>query len=306
VYLLRGGLSWTVPVFFGDLFATMRYRSLLVDPGGPRMRSALRRHLRRLPAGAIELVAVTHAHEEHCGNLALAAEITGAAVGAPPRSLPLLRDPPPVPLMRRLVIGQPRPLLEAVCDLSGTFLLRDGSEVQVVDTPGHCDDHVSLWIPADRLLLAGDGFMGTHFSTPNGDVDHRAWILSLERLIALRPEIMVEGHGHVHTERQDVLAELDAAGMGVLASRRAPVSLLREKLSFLRGVVAQIDTEIAHGAAFDWSQSWSCDTLVRDTAMTIATLGEFGRHKFIRSFQRGTTSPRPNRCDRRTASIPRS
>jgi glyoxylase-like metal-dependent hydrolase (beta-lactamase superfamily II) len=113
--------------------------------------------------------------------------------------------------MRRLVIGQPRPLLEAVRDLSGTFVLRDGSEVQVIETPGHCDDHVSLWIPADRLLLAGDGFMGTHFSTPNGDVDHRAWILSLERLIALRPEIMVEGHGHVHTERQDVLAELDSA-----------------------------------------------------------------------------------------------
>ena len=27
--------------------------------------------------------------------------------------------------------------------------------------------------------------MGTHFSTPNDDVDHRSWILSLERLIAL-------------------------------------------------------------------------------------------------------------------------
>jgi glyoxylase-like metal-dependent hydrolase (beta-lactamase superfamily II) len=294
LHFLGGGLSWMVPVLFGELFTAVRYRSLLLDPGGSRMRSALRRHLRRLPTGAIELVAATHAHEEHCCNLELAAESTGAAIGAPPRSLSRLRDPPRLQLMRRLVIGQPQPLLGDVFDLSDAFALRDGTVVEVIETPGHSDDHVSLWVPADRLLLAGDGFMGTHFSTPNDDVNHRSWILSLERLIALEPEIMVEGHGHVHTEREDVHAELDAAGLGMLGSRRAPVALLHEKLSFLRWVVAQIDAGIEDGVQpeligatlFDWDQRWCSETRTTDAMLAIMSAGEFGRHKFVGSFQR--------------------
>jgi glyoxylase-like metal-dependent hydrolase (beta-lactamase superfamily II) len=294
IHFLGGGFSWMVPVLFGELFAAIRYRSLLLDPGGSQMRASLRRHLEQFPNGTIELVAATHTHEEHCCNLELAAEATGAAVGASPRSLTLLRHPPRVPVMRRLVIGQPEPLVGDVLELSGSFALRDGTSVEVIETPGHSDDHVSLWVHQERLLLVGDGFMGTHFSTPNDDVDHRLWIMTLERLIALQPEIIVEGHGHVHTVREDVLAELDAAGMGMITSRRAPVTLLLEKLSFLRRMAAQVDAAIDDGlprelvaaGLFEQPHGWGSKTGFTDAMLAFMSAREFGRHKFVRSFQR--------------------
>ena len=47
IYFLRGGISWTVSLLFGELFTMIRYRSLLVDPGGTRMRSCVARHLEK-------------------------------------------------------------------------------------------------------------------------------------------------------------------------------------------------------------------------------------------------------------------
>ena len=98
----------------------------------------------------------------------------------------------------------------------------------VLEAPGHCDDHVVFYDPEEKLLLAGDAFMGAYFSTPNPDVDSRRWIQSLERLLALDIEILVEGHGHVHTLRADVP---DRPGIVV---RRDPKEEIREKLAYLR------------------------------------------------------------------------
>ena len=58
-----------VPLLFGELFTAIIYDGVLVDPGSPRMRRSLTRHLGRLPSGAIQCVVATHHHEEHVGNL---------------------------------------------------------------------------------------------------------------------------------------------------------------------------------------------------------------------------------------------
>src|SRR5262249_10880465 len=76
--------------------------------------------------------------------------------------------------------------------------------LQVIATPGHCDDHVVLYDPKEKVLLAGDAFMGSYFATPNPDVDSRKWVASLQQLMALDIEILVEGHGHIHTFRVDI------------------------------------------------------------------------------------------------------
>ena len=76
--------------------------------------------------------------------------------------------------------------------------------LQVIPTPGHCDDHIVLYDPKEKVLLAGDAFMGSYFATPNPDVDSRKWLTSLERLMELDIEILVEGHGHIHTLRADI------------------------------------------------------------------------------------------------------
>ena len=56
-----------VPILFGELFTAVLYDGLLIDPGSPRMRRSLARHLRGLTN--VAAVVATHHHEEHVGNL---------------------------------------------------------------------------------------------------------------------------------------------------------------------------------------------------------------------------------------------
>ena len=293
IYFLRGGISWTVSLLFGELFTMIRYRSLLVDPGGTRMRSCVARHLEEVKH-EIRYVVATHAHEEHGGNLELAAGATGARVRAHPRAIPMLLAPPRIPFMRRLVIGQPHAVLSPIEPLAERLVLGqdDCDLVQVIETPGHCDEHVSFYIPHEKLLLAGDAFMGTHFSSPNDDVDHHGWIVALERLLQLEIEVMIEAHGHVHTLREDVLLELERAGISSLASRRDPKELLRQKLDFLRWVSEQITLgererlprQWIQATVFPWTQRWSYESAIGDARAALVSSRAFGRHKVVRSF----------------------
>ena len=66
-----------VPLLFGELFTTVLYDGVAVDPGSPKMRRSLARHLRRLKPKITKIVA-THAHEEHVGNLNWLSDLTGA------------------------------------------------------------------------------------------------------------------------------------------------------------------------------------------------------------------------------------
>jgi len=296
IHFLGGGMSATVSLLFGELFTMIRYGSLLVDPGGTRLARSAARHLRG-QGHAVTCVAPTHAHEEHVGNLELAARLTGAPIQARPRTLPLLAAPARVGFMRALVIGQPRPLARPAALLPTHLRMAgdDGAllEVEVIETPGHCADHVSFYAPADRLLIAGDAFMGTHFSSPNDDVDHGAWILALERLVALDVEVMVEAHGHVHTRRPDVLRALEAQGLLCVASGHDPREVLQRKLDFVRWVGEQIALGREEGLAaggiqatvFPWTQRWSYESAVQDAVAALVSGRAFGRHKVVRSFR---------------------
>jgi hydroxyacylglutathione hydrolase len=106
----------------------------------------------------------------------------------------------------------------------------------VISTPGHCDDHIVLYDPTEKVLLAGDAFMGSYFATPNPDVDSRKWLVSLERLMELDIEILVEGHGHIHTLRADIP---DLPGVVI---REDPKVAISQKLAYMRWLREQIET----------------------------------------------------------------
>lgn len=77
--------------------------------------------------------------------------------------------------------------------------------------------------------------MGAYFSAPNPDVDHCAWIETLERLLGLDVEIMLDGHGLLYTLRSDIP---DVRGVVV---RRSPMQELRTKLDYQRWLREQIE-----------------------------------------------------------------
>jgi glyoxylase-like metal-dependent hydrolase (beta-lactamase superfamily II) len=74
-----------------------------------------------------------------------------------------------------------------------------GCMAEILLTPGHTATNLSVWIPEDRVLFTGDCLIREYL--PNLDAgtlaDWRIWLESLKRIEALRPAVVVTGHGPV-------------------------------------------------------------------------------------------------------------
>jgi glyoxylase-like metal-dependent hydrolase (beta-lactamase superfamily II)/predicted DCC family thiol-disulfide oxidoreductase YuxK len=289
LWFLGGFPADIVPLAFGERFTAIWYRGALIDPGSVRMRRSLAAHLHAAAERGQMLTAVTatHRHEEHVGNLEWAARRSGAPVTLAPQVADQLHPAAPIPAVRAAVIGQPPSLRGPIVDASAGIRLSGGC-LEVLPAPGHSPDHVVLWDPDERVLLVGDAFMGAYFSSPNQDVDSRAWMSTLQRLLDLDVSVMVEGHGHVHTLRQDVPT------IPGVVQQTDPRRAIERKLEFLTWLDARIAEARADGrtdnaavaACFPWGRRWSWERLAADEIARIVTIGEFSRHQLIRSFHR--------------------
>ena len=286
--LFLGGVPCdVVPLLFGELFTAVVYDGLLIDPGSPRMRRSLARHLRRLPKGMVHAVVATHHHEEHVGNLNWAADKTSAPLYLGEQTADLLKSPSRLPFVRSAIIGQPAPLKQPYKILPDRIEAAHG-ELEVLVAPGHCDDHIVLYDCGEKVLIAGDAFMGSYFATPNPDVDSRKWIDTLERLLELDIEVLVEGHGHVYTLRSDFP---DLAGVVI---REDPHSALGKKRDYLRWLRQQIESGNREGlppsaveaTCFPWGSGRSWESFSRNELIRFLSLGHFSRSELVRSFVR--------------------
>jgi hydroxyacylglutathione hydrolase len=286
ILFLNGALPNTVPLLFGELFTTVLYDSVAIDPGSPKMRRSLSRHLRKLKSKVVKIIA-THAHEEHVGNLNWLSEITSAPIYVSEMTAEFLTPFKKLPWVRAAIIGQP-PNLKKPFQLLGESVDSDSGKLQVIATPGHCDDHIALYDPKEKVLLAGDAFMGTYFATPNPDVDSRKWLASLERLLTLDIEILVEGHGHIHTLRPDIP---DFPGVVI---RQDPMQAIARKLDYLRWLREQIDAgfeeqlplRAIEASCFPWGRRTSWESCATDECIRLLSLGHFSRSELVRSFVR--------------------
>ena len=293
ILFLNGMLPNTVPLLFGELFTTLLYDGVAVDPGSPKMRRSLSRHLRRLKPKITKIVA-THAHEEHVGNLNWLSDLTGAPVHVTELTAQFLTPFKKLPWVRAMIIGQP-PDLKQPYQLLRESVDTQSGRLRVISTPGHCDDHIVLYDPNQKLLLAGDAFMGSYFATPNPDVDSRKWIESLERLMELDIEILVEGHGHIHTLRADIP---DFPGVVV---RENPKIALEQKLVYLRWLREQIETgfqeqlpvRVIEASCFPWGNRTSWESCATDECIRMLSLGHFSRTELVRSFVRTNAEALP-------------
>jgi glyoxylase-like metal-dependent hydrolase (beta-lactamase superfamily II) len=158
----------------------------------------------------------------------------------------------------------------------------------VLAAPGHCDDHIVLYDRREKVLIAGDAFMGSYFATPNPDVDSLKWIETLERLLELEIDVLVEGHGHVHTLRAD-FPEID--GMVI---REDPRRALQNKLAYLHWLRAQIESGKREGltaaaveaTCFPWGSGRAWESFSKNELIRFLSLGHFSRSELVRSFVR--------------------
>lgn len=165
---------------------------VLVDPG-PELPGQVERLVEavRRRRACVKAVCLTHAHPDHAGCARRAAEALSAPVAASGETLERLG-------LAGLALAD-----QDVVDVDG-----GESTLRALRTPGHSKDHLAyLWLPR-RWILTGDLVLGRGTSVvvhPDGRVG--SYLASLARLIALRPERLLPGHGPAVKNAVDKLEE---------------------------------------------------------------------------------------------------
>jgi endoribonuclease LACTB2 len=94
-------------------------------------------------------------------------------------------------------------ILDAIAPIKTVSVLNDSEELtvagvnlKVIHAPGHTPGHMNVFIPSEKVLLAGDNILGegtTWIGKPDGDMTD--YIQSLKRLQSLEIDKLGPGHG---------------------------------------------------------------------------------------------------------------
>jgi glyoxylase-like metal-dependent hydrolase (beta-lactamase superfamily II) len=149
----------------------------------------------RLGRPRLAYIVITHRHPDHIGGAPAIQRATGATIVAHPEEWEAVKD--------RLQ-GY-----TAKTAGDGETLGLGGLTLELLHTPGHTMGSLSVLLREQRALFTGDSVMGAGTTVINpGEGDIGLYIQSLERLLALDPEVIYPGHGPVVRNPRAKLGEL--------------------------------------------------------------------------------------------------
>lgn len=175
---------------FGD---EQSREAIVVDPGDEieNITAVLNRHQLKVKA-----IVITHAHIDHVAGAHKLRSSTGAPVYMNKRDLELLNRLD----MQAAWLGMevpPRTEIDSAADDS-TVLHLGPADFQVLETPGHTQGSLCLWIPQEHKLIAGDTLFRDSIGRtdlPGGNL--RQLLASIKTRLFHFPEdaAVVPGHG---------------------------------------------------------------------------------------------------------------
>ena len=152
--------------------------AVVVDPGPDDPAHLHRVHALASAAGLrVAVIILTHGHPDHSAGARGLADLTGARVRAvdPAHRLGNEGLPP------------------------GAVVSAGGCEIEVIATPGHTSDSVSLFLREDRAVLTGDTVLGRGTTVIADDGNLGDYLGSLDRLRSLADaaelRMLLPGHG---------------------------------------------------------------------------------------------------------------
>ncbi len=175
---------------FGD---EQTREAMVVDPGDDisRVLEILRKH-----GLTVTAIVITHAHIDHIGGAGKLKRATGAPVymNLNDTELQKMLD------VQASWLGM-EPVEPVAIDIpakDGDLLVVGATEFHVLHTPGHTQGSISLWIPSEGKLVAGDTLFRDSIGRtdlPGGD--GRQILRSIhEKLLPLPEEtVVIPGHG---------------------------------------------------------------------------------------------------------------
>lgn len=242
-----GWASYWTGVYFVD--------GVLVDSGPPN----LAREVRALCAELqVRQCVTTHHHEDHSGNHALLRDELRITPLAHSSGVTLIAAPEQSPqLYRRMTWGVPRAAQSAPL---GEWLETPRFRFQVLHTPGHSEDHISLYEPSRGWLFSGDLYLAPKLKYLRADEDIYAMLDSLRRVAALDVHALFCQHrGRVENG----------------------AALLRHKLDFLTGLGEHIHELHRRGLP---ENEIARRLPGSDLVWRLWTSGHFSRRNFVRAF----------------------
>ena len=175
---------------FGD---EQSKEAIVVDPGDDiaGIQEILSRHQLKVKA-----IVITHAHIDHIGGAAKLKAATGAPIYMNENDQTLYDHLD----MQASWLGMETPERTAidVAAREGDKLALGSAEFQIIGTPGHTQGSISIWIPTENKLVAGDTLFRDSIGRtdlPGGNT--RQILRSIaDKLLVLPDEaVVIPGHG---------------------------------------------------------------------------------------------------------------
>ncbi|WP_410768888.1 MBL fold metallo-hydrolase [Fontibacillus sp. BL9] len=175
---------------------------VLVDTGIPGQLELIRRVLEQesLSLEKITKIIITHQDRDHIGSLPelVQAREGGAQVLAHERAVPYLAGE--TPLLKSKLMAPPVKVDRTLQD--GDILPLAGG-IQIIFTPGHTPDHISLYHIPSKTLITGDALTSENgvlkSFDPHFTLDHASALDSIRKFQALDIETVITYHGGVCT-----------------------------------------------------------------------------------------------------------
>jgi glyoxylase-like metal-dependent hydrolase (beta-lactamase superfamily II) len=150
----------------------------------------------------VSLIINTHHHEDHVGGNALLKEQFGLQALAHPQAVPLMSRKYDLYPFQAEIWGYPEPSVAAAI---GTAVKEGSVDLRVIETPGHCRDHICLFEEERRILFSGDIWVGERPKVARTEEDVNQLISDLSKFEELKPKVMFASLGKVVPEPQQVI-----------------------------------------------------------------------------------------------------